>query len=34
MTRHRLGILPGVTHSDINDVPAVATTANPFLDGA
>ena len=33
MTKHRLAILPGVTHYDINVVPALATTAAGFLDG-
>ena len=34
MTPHRLAILPGVTHYDINIVPALADAAIPFLDGA
>jgi len=34
MTPHRLAILPGVTHYDINVVPALSTAAIPFLDGA
>jgi len=34
MTHHRLAILPGVTHYDINVVPALSATAIPFLDGA
>jgi len=34
MTRHRLAILPGVTHYDINVVPALSGAAIPFLDGA
>ena len=34
MTRHRLAILPGVTHYDINVVPALAQAVMPFLDGA
>jgi pimeloyl-ACP methyl ester carboxylesterase len=34
MTRHRLAILPGVTHYDINVVPALAEAVIPFLDGA
>ena len=33
MTPHRLAVLPGVTHYDINVVPALATTVIPFLDG-
>jgi pimeloyl-ACP methyl ester carboxylesterase len=32
MTRHRLAILPGVTHYDINEVPALAAAVIPFLD--
>jgi pimeloyl-ACP methyl ester carboxylesterase len=34
MTRHRLAILPGVTHYDINAVPALSAAVVPFLDGA
>jgi pimeloyl-ACP methyl ester carboxylesterase len=34
MTRHRLAVLPGVTHYDINVQPALAAAAVPFLDGA
>ena len=34
MTRHRLAVLPGVTHYDINVQPALAAAAIPFLDGA
>jgi hypothetical protein len=34
MTRHRLAILPGVTHYDINVVPALADAVIPFLDRA
>jgi pimeloyl-ACP methyl ester carboxylesterase len=34
MTRHRLAILPGVTHYDINVVPALSAAAIPFLEGA
>jgi pimeloyl-ACP methyl ester carboxylesterase len=33
MTRHRLAVLPGVTHYDINMVPALSAAAIPFLDG-
>jgi pimeloyl-ACP methyl ester carboxylesterase len=32
MTKHRLAILPGVTHYDINVAPALATTVAGFLD--
>ena len=31
MTRHRLAVLPGVTHYDINVSPALAAAATPFL---
>jgi pimeloyl-ACP methyl ester carboxylesterase len=34
MTHHRLAILPGVTHYDINIVPALSAAVIPFLDGA
>jgi pimeloyl-ACP methyl ester carboxylesterase len=34
MTQHRLAILPGVTHYDINVVPALSAAVIPFLDGA
>jgi pimeloyl-ACP methyl ester carboxylesterase len=34
MTRHRLAILPGLTHYDINVSPLLAQTVIPFLDGA
>jgi len=34
MTPHRLAILPGVTHYDINVVPALSAAVIPFLDGA
>ncbi len=34
MTHHRLAILPGVTHYDINEVPALSAAMIPFLDGA
>jgi pimeloyl-ACP methyl ester carboxylesterase len=34
MTRHRLAVLPGVTHYDINTVPALSAAVIPFLDGA
>jgi pimeloyl-ACP methyl ester carboxylesterase len=33
MTPHRLAILPGVTHYDINAVPSLSTAVIPFLDG-
>ncbi len=32
MTPHRLAILPGVTHYDINAVPALSQAVIPFLD--
>jgi hypothetical protein len=34
MTHHRLAILPGATHYDINVSPALAAGATPFLGGA
>ena len=34
MTHHRLAILPGVTHYDINVVPALSAAVIPFLDSA
>jgi pimeloyl-ACP methyl ester carboxylesterase len=34
MTPHRLAILPGVTHYDINISPALSAAVIPFLDGA
>jgi pimeloyl-ACP methyl ester carboxylesterase len=34
MTHHRLAILPGVTHYDINVVPALSAAIIPFLDQA
>jgi pimeloyl-ACP methyl ester carboxylesterase len=34
MTQHRLAILPGVTHYDINLVRALSAAVIPFLDGA
>jgi pimeloyl-ACP methyl ester carboxylesterase len=33
MTRNRLAILPGVTHYDMNAVPALSAAIIPFLDG-
>jgi pimeloyl-ACP methyl ester carboxylesterase len=33
MTHHRLAILPGVTHYDINEKPELASAVIPFLDG-
>jgi hypothetical protein len=32
MTHHRLAILPGLTHYDINLSRTLAQTAMPFLD--
>ena len=32
MTRHRLAVLPGATHYDINTRPALAEAVIPFLD--
>jgi pimeloyl-ACP methyl ester carboxylesterase len=34
MTPHRLAILPGATHYDINALPALSSAVAPFLDGA
>ena len=34
MTHHRLAILPGVTHYEINTSPALAAAVAPFLAGA
>jgi hypothetical protein len=34
MTEHRLAILPGVTHYDINVSPALPAAVIPFLDEA
>jgi pimeloyl-ACP methyl ester carboxylesterase len=34
MTRHRLAVLPGLTHYDINVAPALSAAVIPFLDGA
>ena len=34
MTQHRLAILPGLTHYDINVAPALSASIIPFLDGA
>jgi hypothetical protein len=33
MTHHRLAILPGLTHYDINVSPQLAQAVIPFLDG-
>ncbi len=33
MTQHRLAILPGMTHYDINLATALADAVLPFLDG-
>ncbi len=33
MTQHRLAILPGLTHYDINMSPELARAVTPFLDG-
>jgi hypothetical protein len=32
MTPHRLAVLPGVTHYDINVSPALSVAAIPFLE--
>ncbi len=32
MTKHRLAILPGITHYDINVAPALVAAVAPFLD--
>src|SRR5438445_4868289 len=34
MTHHRLAILPGLTHYDINVSPRLSQAVNPLLDGA
>jgi len=34
MTQHRLAILPGLTHYDINVSPTLSQSVIPFLDGA
>jgi pimeloyl-ACP methyl ester carboxylesterase len=34
MTSHRLAILPGLTHYDINVAPALSAAVIPFLEGA
>jgi pimeloyl-ACP methyl ester carboxylesterase len=34
MTHHRLAVLPGATHYDINVMPALSAAVVPFLDGA
>ncbi|HYM97400.1 MAG TPA: alpha/beta hydrolase [Candidatus Sulfotelmatobacter sp.] len=33
MTHHRLAVLPGLTHYDLNTNPALAEAVIPFLDG-
>jgi hypothetical protein len=33
MTQHRLAILPGSTHYDINIQPALSAAVIPFLEG-
>jgi pimeloyl-ACP methyl ester carboxylesterase len=33
MTHHRLAILPGATHYDINVLPSLSAAIIPFLDG-
>lgn len=33
MTHHRLAILPGLTHYDINTAPALSAAVVPFLEG-
>jgi hypothetical protein len=34
MTHHRLAVLPGLTHYDINVSPTLAQAVIPFLDRA
>ena len=34
MTHHRLAVLPGATHYDINVLPALSAVVIPFLDGS
>jgi len=34
MTHHRLAVLPGLTHYDINMAPALSAAVIPFLEGA
>ena len=34
MTHHRLAILPGATHYDISELPALSAAVIPFLDGS
>jgi hypothetical protein len=34
MARHRLAILPGVTHYEMSDAPGLVDTALAFLEGA
>lgn len=33
VTPHRLAILPGASHYDINVAPSLASAVVPFLDG-
>jgi hypothetical protein len=33
MTQHRLAILPGVTHYNMNIAPSLPAAVIPFLDG-
>ena len=34
VSQHRLAVLPGLTHYDINISPTLSQTVIPFLDGA
>ena len=34
MTRHRLAVLPGLTHYDIDFSPALVASVAPFLDAS